>query len=237
MSDQVLLCLLPGLLCDATVWEPQRSELSKQAQVHVADLRGPSSFADMAAKVLDETSGPLAVAGHSMGGRVALEMWRLAPERIERLALLSTGFEGPRPGEEKARMALVDLAYAEGMAAVAERWLPPMVHPDRVNDRALMDPLVAMVCRTTPEIFERQQRAGMTRPDATAYLPRIACPTLVLCGRQDSWSPVPQHEEMARRITGARLTLVEDCGHMATVERPDDVTAALAAWLTAESAS
>ena len=234
MSDQVLLCLLPGLLCDATVWEPQRLELSKRAEIHIADLRGPSTFADMAAKVLDETSGPLAVAGHSMGGRVALEMWRLAPDRIERLALLSTGFQGPRPDEAATRMALVELAYEQGMAAVAARWLPPMVHPDRVNDRALMDPLFAMVCRSTPEIFERQQRAGLERPDATAYLLQIACPTLVLCGRQDSWSPVSQHEQMARLIRGARLSLVEECGHMATVERPDEVTMALAQWLTAE---
>jgi pimeloyl-ACP methyl ester carboxylesterase len=236
MSDQVSLCLLPGLLCDATVWEPQKLQLSKQADIHIADLRGPSTFADMAAKVLDETSGPLAVAGHSMGGRVALEMWRLAPERIERLTLLSTGFQGPRPDEAAARMALVELAHEQGMAAVAERWLPRMVHPDRVNDRALMDPLVAMVCRSTPEIFERQQRAGLERPDATAYLPQIACPTLVLCGRQDSWSPVSQHEEMARLIRRARLVLVKDCGHMVTVERPDEVTAALAQWLTAEVA-
>ncbi len=235
MSDQALLCLLPGLLCDATVWEPQRLELSTRAEIHIADLRGPDSFTAMAAKVLDETSGPLAVAGHSMGGRVALEMWRLAPERIDRLALLSTGFEGPRPGEETARMALVELAYAKGMAAVADRWLPPMVHPDRVNDRALMDPLIAMVRRATPESFERQQRAGLTRPDATAYLPRIACPALVLCGRQDNWSPIAQHEEMARRIPGSRLVLIEECGHMATVERPDAVSAALAQWRAVRS--
>jgi pimeloyl-ACP methyl ester carboxylesterase len=231
MSQSHLLCLLPGLLCDATVWEPQRAVLSQEADVHIADFWSLSSFEAMAQKVLDETTGPLSVAGHSMGARVALEMWRLAPERIARLALLSTGFHGPRPQETAARMGLVELGYREGMAAVAARWLPPMVHPDRVSDATLMDPLTAMVCRATPQIFEGQQRAGLTRPDASGYLPKIACPTLVLVGRQDTWSPPPQHEEMARIIPDAELRLIEDCGHMATVERPEAVTAALAAWL------
>ncbi len=231
MPQSPTLCLLPGLLCDATVWAPQRASFARDAEIHIPDFWGFRSFAAMACKVLDETKGPLAVAGHSMGARVALEMWRLAADRIERLALLDTGFHGPRPEEAAKRGALVELGYRDGMAAVAARWLPPMVHPDRVDDSELMDPLRAMVCRATPEIFEGQQHAGLTRPDATSYLPRIACPTLVLCGLQDGWSPPPQHEEMARRIPGAELRLLEDCGHMSTVERPSEVTAALAAWL------
>ena len=225
------LCLLPGLLCDATVWEPQRVSLANEAEIHIADLWGPSSFAVMAEKVLDETTGPLAVAGHSMGARVAFEMWRLAPERMDRLALLSTGFHPPGPNEEPKRMALVKLAYEQGMAAVAERWLPPMMHPDRAHDEALMAPLRAMVCRATPEIFEAQQRAGLSRPDAGPYLDRIACPTLILCGRDDGWSPVAQHEEMARRIAGSELVLVEHAGHMVTVEAPGPVSGALERWL------
>ena len=225
------LCLLPGLLCDATVWEPQVAALAGKADIHAADLWGPSSFADMAVKVLDETSGPLAVAGHSVGARVAFEMWRLAPDRIAKLALLSTGFHPPGPNEEPKRMALVKVAYEQGMAAVADRWLPPMLHPDRVHDEALMAPLRAMVCRASPEIFEAQQRAGLTRPDAGPYLDQIACPTLILCGLQDGWSPPVQHEEMARRITGSQLVLVEHSGHMVTVEQPGPVNRALIEWL------
>lgn len=227
------LCLLPGLLCDATVWEPQVAAFAGRGDVHVADLWGLNAFAAMAEKTLDETQGPLAVAGHSMGARVALEMWRLAPERIRRLALLSTGFHPPGPNEDSKRMALVKLGYEQGMAAVAARWLPPMVHQDRVHDEALMAPLRAMVCRATPEIFEGQQRAGLSRPDAGPYLERIACPTLILCGLQDGWSPPAQHEEMARRITGSELVLVEHAGHMVTVEQPAPVNRALAKWLEA----
>ncbi len=225
------ICLLPGLLCDATVWEPQSLALSGEGEVHVADLWGPSSFAVMAEKVLDETSGPLAVAGHSMGARVAFEMWRLAPERIARLALLSTGYHPPGPHEQAKRMALVKLGYEQGMAAVADKWLPPMVHPDRVRDEVLMAPLRAMVCRATPEIFEGQQRAGLTRPDAAPYLEQIACPTLILVGRDDGWSPPAQHQEMAERIEGSQLVLVDRSGHMVTVEQPDPVNRALMNWL------
>ena len=232
MPSAPTICLLPGLLCDATVWEPQAAALIGKGEVHVADLWGPSAFAVMAEKVLDETAGQLAVVGHSMGARVAFEMWRLAPERIARLALLSTGFHPPGPNEEPKRMALVKVAYEQGMAAVADRWLPPMVHPDRVHDDELMAPLRAMVCRATPEIFEAQQRAGLSRPDAGPYLDRIACPTLILVGREDGWSPVVQHEEMARHIAGSELVLVGHAGHMVTVEQPDPVNRALADWLS-----
>lgn len=232
MSKPPLLCLLPGLLCDATVWEPQRSGLCDRADIYIPDFWGLSSFEDMAKKSLGETSGPLSVAGHSMGARVALEMWRLAPERIERLALLDTGFHGPRPQEEPARMKLVTLAYRQGMAAVAARWLPPMLHPEHVHNAELMRSLTEMVCRATPQIFEGQQRAGLSRPEASGYLPRIACPTLVLVGREDGWSPPAQHEEMARLIPHAELRIIEHCGHMATLEQPEAVTEALAEWLS-----
>ncbi len=128
-------------------------------------------------------------------------------------------------------MALVKLGYEQGMAAVADRWLPPMVHPDRVHDEALMAPLKAMVCRATPQIFEGQQRAGLTRPDAAPYLEQIACPTLILVGRDDGWSPPAQHQEMAERIEGSQLVLVDRSGHMVTVEQPDPVNRALMNWL------
>jgi pimeloyl-ACP methyl ester carboxylesterase len=231
MPSAPTICLLPGLLCDATVWKPQIAALAAEGDILAADLWGPSSFPAMAEKALDETSGPLAIVGHSMGARVAFEMWRLAPERIARLALLSTGFHPPGPHEEAKRMALVQLGYEQGMAAVADVWLPPMVHPDRVRDEALMAPLRAMVCRATPEIFEGQQRAGLTRPDAGPYLDQISCPTLILVGREDGWSPLAQHEEMARRIAGSELAVAEHSGHMVTVEQPDPVNRALLQWL------
>jgi len=217
--------LLPGLLCDETIWSHQREVLGKFADVVVPDFRYVSSISAMAQLVLDAAPERFSVAGHSMGGRVALEVFRMAPDRIERLALLDTGVHPRAADEESKRWPLVDLARSEGMAAMAARWLPPMLHPDH---SALMEPLTEMVMRSTPETFANQQRALLDRPDAREVLPLIQCPTLVLCGRQDIWSPVSQHEQIAASIPNAKLAIVEECGHMSPVEQP----AAVTKWLS-----
>lgn len=230
-DERRTVVLVPGLLCDASVWAPQRHSLERDYDVLVPDLWGVDSIEAMAAAVLDASPEHFALAGHSMGARVALAILDHAPERVERLALLDTGVHPRRPGEAEKRQELVDLAHTQGMAALAERWLPPMVHPQRAGDPALMRPLTEMVCRATPEIFEKQVRALLNRPDAAAVLPRIGCPTLVACGRQDGWSPLSQHEEMAVAIRNAELAVIEDSGHMSTVEAPAAVTGVLSAWL------
>jgi len=232
------LFLLSGLLCDESVWDDVREALGGVAEARPVAFPGYDSIPAMAEKVLAEapSSGRFAVAGHSMGGRVALEIVARAPGRVERLALLNTGVHGRRPGEAEKRQELVDLAYAEGMAAAAARWLSPMLAPERVGDRALMDRLTAMVCRQTPDSFAGQIRALLNRPEAETGLSRISCPTLLLSGRQDGWSPLSQHEEMAARIPGSRLVAVEDSGHMSIVEQPAAVAAALRHWLTGDDA-
>lgn len=218
------LFLLPGLLCDAEVWRHQRAALAELADIVIPDFRHARSITAMAQIVLDGAPEHFSVAGHSMGGRVALEVYRMAPGRVERLALLDTGIHPRKPTEEAGRQELVDIAYREGMEAMAARWLPPMLHPAHM---ALLGPLTEMVKRSTPETFENQQRALLGRPDARAVVASIRCPTLVLCGRQDAWSPVTQHEEIAALIPGAALVVVEDCGHMSPVEQPEAVTNAL----------
>ena len=231
MSARRTLVLVPGLLCDETVWRPQVDALSDIADVAVPVLSDRSSITEMAEGVLDAVDGAFALAGHSLGGRIALEAVRLAPERIERLALLDTGVGARKPTEEASRMALVALGHEKGMAAVADAWLPPMVHEPLRADPVLMGALRGMVERATPESFERQQRALLERPDALGVLPTIECPTLVLVGREDAWSPVAQHEALAANIKGARLVVVEGAGHMSTVEQPAAVSEALRAWL------
>jgi pimeloyl-ACP methyl ester carboxylesterase len=123
--------------------------------------------------------------------------------------------------------------FLAGMAALAARWLPPMVHPDRVADEALMQPLRAMVLRMTPAIHARQIKALLTRPDAEAVLPTIRCPVLVGVGRQDAWSPLSQHEAIVAAVPQAKLVVFENSGHMAPIEAPAAVTAALRDWLAA----
>jgi pimeloyl-ACP methyl ester carboxylesterase len=189
------------------------------------------SIEAMAEHILASAAPRFALCGHSMGGRVAIEVYRRAPNRVDRLALLDTGTHPTQSGEAEKRLALVNLARTQGMSALALTWLPPMVHPDLPRDGALMTALFAMVERMSPEIFENQVTALLNRPNADPVLPSIHCPTLVAVGRQDAWSPVAQHEIIAKAIVGARLRVFEECGHMSTLEAPEAVTSALAEWM------
>ena len=235
MTRPVLL-LLPGLLCDETNWAAQCDALAAQADCRVPVYRALQSIEAMAEHVLRTAPpGRFALAGHSMGGRVALEVLRRAPDRVERLALLDTGFEGLAAGEagekERAgRLQLLSLARAEGMRAMGAQWARGMVHPAHIDTPAF-ETILTMIERNTPDMFAAQINALLTRPDASALLPRITCPTLLLCGRDDLWSPLARHEQMQRALPGARLEVIEDAGHMTTIEQPEAVSRALARWL------
>lgn len=230
------IALLPGLLCDKTVWVDQVAGLSPEWQCVVPEYGMRNSIADMAALVLETMpTGRFSVAGHSMGGRVALEVLRQAPERVERLALLDTGYQGlaPSPAGEKerdGRMVLLAQARSEGMRAMGLAWAKGMVHPDQLGGPVHED-ILAMIERSTPEQFEAQITALLNRPDATTLLPTITCPTLLLCGRDDVWSPPARHEDMLALIPGSKLSIVDHSGHMSTVEQPAAVTQALREWL------
>ena len=230
MTDTTLV-LVPGLLCDAASWSAIPAALQSRMPVAVADITGPDSIPAMAAHVLEAHPGRLAVAGHSLGGRVALEIWRLAPDRVAGLALFDTGTAPARPDETEIRSRRVRLAHDHGMAALAADWVPPFVHPDRHSDKPLMEMLTAMVMRRTPESHERQIRALLTRPDASPLLPGITVPALVLTGRQDDWAPPSAHQAMADAVPGAELVIIEESGHFTICERPDTVIRAMHQWL------
>jgi pimeloyl-ACP methyl ester carboxylesterase len=223
--------LLPGLLCDEDIWRGPIQRLSRSHDVVCPGFLDHGSIEAMARDVLVRAPERFSLAGHSMGGRVALEIAARAPERLERLALLNTGFSPARPGEAEGRSRLIRIALEEGMAALARHWLPPMLPAYRVRDEALMSRLTAMVERATPRLFQRQIGALLTRPNAHRGLTAIPCPTAVLVGRQDAWSPLAQHQEMAALIPNAWLSVVEDCGHMAPAEQPEAVADALEAWM------
>ncbi|MGA8863180.1 MAG: alpha/beta hydrolase [Gallionella sp.] len=231
------LMLLPGLMCDAAVWADQRDDLQVRAECIVPDWGLRDSLTAMARQVLAEApTEHFSIAGHSMGGRVALEVIRLAPKRVERLALLDTGTHPLPAGEvgddERARrMALLAMARAHGMRAAGDRWARGMVHPQQI-DTPLFESILAMLERSSPEQFGAQIHALLNRPDAAPLLPAIQCPTLVLCGRDDVWSTPLQHAAMRDAIAGAQLCVIECCGHMSTMEQPHAVNEALRAWLT-----
>lgn len=223
--------LIPGLMCDATFWEPVRPVIEADHPVVIPRLHDVDSLAAMAHHVLDSVTGPLHVIGHSMGGRVAFELVDAAPDRVRSLAVLDTGVHPVGDGEPANRQKRLDLAATGGMEAVAAEWVPIMVHPDHHGDGELMGAITAMVTSYTVEQFNGQTRALLGRRDATPVLAGIGCPTLVACGEADAWSPVDQHVEIAAAIDGARLEVIDDAGHMVAMERPDATADLLAAWL------
>lgn len=224
MSQKETLYLLCGLLCDAYTFARQKAALCERYDVRVIDFFGLDTMEAMARKVLDEAPPTFSVCGFSMGGRVAMKIFELAPERMVRLCLLDTGVGPAAQDEREKRMALVDLARAKGNIALIDTWLLPMLHPDRQKDPAFIGPLGEMICRATPEIFARQQNALLTRPDARPLLPKIKIPTYVVVGRQDAWSTVAQHEAFAAHIPGAKLIVIEKSGHFVPVEQPDQLS-------------
>ncbi len=233
MQTIYLLC---GLLCDQTVWEIQTRALKAQGyDARPMSFQGFDSLSGMAAHLLAEAPPRFSLAGHSMGGRVALEAYRQAPERIERLALLDTGYEPAVEAETEKRGVLVRKALAEGIDTIAETWARPMIGPARQQDDELLGRILQMVGRMSGEIYAGQTRALLSRPDATSLLGEIRCPTLVLCGMQDGWSPPERHRQMAEAIPGSELRLIDDCGHMSTMEQPEAVLAELEAWLRSAS--
>lgn len=236
MTASLSLLLLPGLMCDDAVWADQRTALATQADVHVPAYGLIDSIAGMARHVIDTAPAPrFAVAGHSMGGRIALEVFRQAPERVLGLALLDTGsaplVAGEHGEKERAgRFALLEQARREGMRAMGMAWARGMVHPDRL-DTPLFDAVLDMIERSSVEQFDAQIRALLGRPDARPLLPQITCPTLLLCGREDGWSPPQRHAEMQGEIAGSTLVIVAHCGHMSTMEQPDAVSQAMTRWV------
>ncbi len=225
------LVLIPGLVSDSIVWAPLAEAVAQHMAVHAADVSRTSSIPTMAESILAATDGDLIAVGHSMGGRVAMEMARIAPDRMRGLVLANTGHHPKRDGEEIRRQQMIDLGH-RSMEELADEWLPPMLSPARLTDAELIASLRAMVLRADPDMHERQIRALINRPNASAYIAELGCPILLVAARHDGWSPIVQHQEIADAASDTELVIIEDAGHFAPVERPVEVTAAIASWLT-----
>ena len=230
------LMLLPGLMCDHTVWQPLLPWLTQDRPCTVVDHGNANTLEQMAQQLLQDAPPHMVLAGHSMGGRVALEVLRLAPERVKGVALLDTGYL-PKPlgaaGEDEAnkRFRLLNMAQEKGVRAMAQEWVQGMVHPDRLADIELIERILAMFERKTADIFANQINALLTRPDGSDVLRALRVPTLLQCGKQDTWSPPVQHADMQTLATHAVLDVIDDAGHMAPMERPEAVAASMLRWL------
>lgn len=228
------LVLVPGLLCDAALWAHQARYLADVAAPTIADTLSDDSISGMAERLLAAAPDRFALAGLSMGGYVALEVMRRAPDRVSRLALLDTTAEPDTPDKTRIRKGLIALAEKGKFKGVTPRLLPMLVHEDRLGDAALCDAVTDMAGRVGKDCFVAQQKAIMTRADSRDSQCDIAVPTMVLCGREDALTPLEAHEEMTAAIPDARLCVIEECGHLSTMERPQAVTALMRDWLLRE---
>jgi pimeloyl-ACP methyl ester carboxylesterase len=231
MAQSLPLVLVPGLLCSARLYGPQIAALWPFGQVAVADHRRDADMAAIAASILAQAPPRFALAGLSMGGYIAFAMYRLAPERIARLALLDTSARSDLPEQKVGREKFIAMAEAGKLSDVVELLTPRFLHRSRHHDEALKRVLRDMAAETGPEAFVRQQKAIMSRPDARPLLTDIRCPTLMLVGDGDELTPPELAKEIAGGISGAKLVMVPECGHLSTLEKPDAVNAALIEWL------
>jgi pimeloyl-ACP methyl ester carboxylesterase len=221
------------MMCDASLWSNQVAALGAHWHVSVGDITGADSVGEIAAQVLAAAPRSVAVAGLSMGGIVALEMWRQAPERIERLALLDSNFRADPPERQRLRDRQVADVAAGSLARVLREELKPNYLADcHRGNTALLDEVLGMGMALGADVFRRQSLALRNRPDSSTTLATITCPVLVLCGDEDRLCPPALHREMAALIPNAALDIVPRCGHLSTLERPNAVSAALRRWLT-----
>jgi pimeloyl-ACP methyl ester carboxylesterase len=227
---KINLVLLPGLLNDARLFQFQIEDLSDMAQSIVSDLTVADTIAKLAADVLEHAPPRFALAGLSMGGYVALEIMRQAPERVQGLALLNTTARADTPEAKANRLKLMELAETN-FQVVLDNMMPKLVHPSRMIYNSIVDTIYSMGHRIGKDAFMQQQRAIMGRIDSRPYLGRIHCPTMVLCGRDDVITPVEAHEEMADAIAGASLVVIEQCGHLSAMGQPKLVSEEMRVWL------
>lgn len=228
------LVLIPGLLLTDDFWREQIARLSDVAQCIVPSCHyDMDDVGDMARAILAEAPDSFALCGLSMGGYVAQEIMRQAPQRVGRIALLDTSARADTPEQTERRRALIKLGQIGRFKGVTPQLLPILLHPDNLGNTALTDRIMAMAERIGRDGFIKQQTAIINRPDGRADLKAYMVPALVLCGRQDALTPLELHEEMAALIPGAVLTVLEHAGHLPPLEKPDETAAALRGWLAA----
>ena len=223
--------LIPGLAASARLYEGQIPALWRLGPVMVADHTRQSSMAGLAQDILALAPPRFALVGLSMGGYIAFEIMRQAPERVLKLALLDTSARPDTTEQMEGRRLRISMAQAGGFGAIPALMFPQLVHADRRDDRDLKAIVEEMALETGPEAFIRQQTAIMGRPDSRPTLSGITCPALVLVGDGDELTPPAIAQEIAQGIAGARLEEIPESGHLSTLERPGLVTQKLVEWI------
>ncbi|SHF64166.1 Pimeloyl-ACP methyl ester carboxylesterase [Loktanella atrilutea] len=225
------LVLLPGMMCDARLYGPQVTALSGPRDVHVLPVTDHDTVQALAAAVLAAAPPRFALCGLSMGGIVAMEVLRQAPDRVDRIALLDTNPKAEAPAVQEMRAPQIAAAQAGRLAAVMRDEMKPNYLADGPDKPAILDLCMNMALTLGPEVFVRQSRALRDRPDQQDTLRAARVPALILCGAEDALCPLHRHTLMHDLMPGSTLTVIAGAGHLPTLEKPDDTTAALRRWL------
>lgn len=227
------LLLIAGSLCDERVWAPQREALGIN---HEVLCPGPpvgfDTLEDVARAVLSNAPARFAIAGHALGARIALEIIRLEPDRVDRLALISASVAPVAEYEPSKRQEFIDLAHRQGMEELANHWIPQLVHPSHLQDKPLITCLMEMAKTYTPAQYEQESRMLMRRMDQSPILSTIKCNTLVIAGAQDTLSTEERNRAIVRTIGRGEVQFIDKCGHIPSLEQPEILNALLKNWLT-----
>lgn len=231
MPHSLPVVLVPGLACSPRIYAPQVPDLWRVGSVAFANHARGGDMATIARRILAEAPLRFALAGHSMGGYIVLEMVRQAPERIARLALLNTSARPETPEASERRRGLIADVKAGNYRKVIDGLFEKFVHPSRAGDVGLKKIVLEMADDVGPDAFVWQLEAIMTRADSRPTLAAIKCPTLVLTCDTDNMIPPEASVEIANGVAGAKLVTVSDCGHLPQLEKPQAMTEALLDWL------
>jgi pimeloyl-ACP methyl ester carboxylesterase len=231
MDNSMPILLIPGLAGSPRIYAPVASAMWRLGPVTVANHIRDDTIGAIARRILAEAPPRFALAGHSMGGYIAFEIMRQAPDRVAKLALINTQARPDTPEATARRRALIARAKGGQYRAVLDELFPGFVHPSRREDGALRKLVHDMGDDIGAEAFVRQQIAIISRPDSRSTLAWIKCPTLVLTGDEDNTIPNTLSKEMADGIPGAKLVILPDCGHLPQVEQPQATADALVEWL------
>ena len=225
------LIMIPGTLCDETLFKYQKKYLASIADSHIADTCSSASLKQVAKNILDTYSGDLYIMGLSYGGIIAFELLRQASERIKKLILLDTNYKKPSEQTKVNMQRFVGMAYLGEFKEITSTILTDaMLHPKNAQKKELRDIVLEMAINVGVDGFFNQVKAQLARPDSTNDLHNIMCPTLIMAGKEDTICPLELHEEMAAAIPNSTLNIIEECGHLSTLEQPDLVNKAIINW-------
>ncbi|MEP4051305.1 MAG: alpha/beta hydrolase [Litorimonas sp.] len=225
------LLLLPGMMCDEHLFSPQIAAFSASRVVMVAPLTGHDSFTDMANQILETAPAKFALAGLSMGGIAAMEIMRLAPHRVTRLALMDTNHLPDTPERRAGRDVQIAKARSGGLYDIMRDEMKPNYLADSPNRADILKLCMEMAHALGPDVFINQSKALQIRRDQTETLKQINVPTLIFCGREDTLCPVERHELMQSLIVASEMAVIEGAGHLPVLETPDRTNELLQNWL------